>query len=86
MIETWIRRYFPEERLAAVLAVLSGYGTESWHREPDRVKRDAVIVSRGSMEKLKAAIDLAKCDYRDVLVGEEVDPWMISEIRKYKDV
>lgn len=84
MIEEWIKRYFPEEQLAEVLALLSGYGTETWHREADRVKRDMVIISRGSLEKLKATIELAKKDYRDVLIGEEIDPWVIGELNKYK--
>jgi len=80
MIEDWIKRYFPEEQISDVLDVLSEYGTESWHREEERVKRDVVIISRGSMEKLKSAILLAKNDYRDVLIGEEIDPWLMKEI------
>jgi hypothetical protein len=80
MIEDWIKRYFPEEQISDVLDVLSEYGTESWHREEERVKRDVVIISRGSMEKLKSAIMLAKNDHRDVLIGEEIDPWLMKEI------
>jgi hypothetical protein len=64
------------------LDILSEYGTESWHKEEGRVKRDAVIISRGSLEKLKATMILAKNDYRDVLIGEEIDKWVISEIKK----
>jgi len=85
MIKEWIKRYFAEEQLADVLAIVSEYGTETWHREAERVKRDAVIISRGSLEKLKATIELAKNDYRDVLIGEEIDPWVIGEINKYKN-
>jgi hypothetical protein len=83
MIEDWIKRYFPEEQLSEVLNVLSEYGTEEWHREVERVKRDAVIMSRGSIDNLRSAIRLAMHDYRDVLIGEEVDKWVIGEIRKY---
>jgi hypothetical protein len=82
MIEDWIKRYFPEEQISDVLDVLSEYGTESWHREEERVKRDVVIISRGSMEKLKSTILLAKNDYRDVLIGEEIDPWLMKEINR----
>jgi hypothetical protein len=32
---------------------------------------------------LKAAIQLADRDYRDVLIGEEVDSWVIGELKKY---
>jgi hypothetical protein len=83
-IENWIRRYFPKEKLWEVLGILSEYGTEAWHREGDRVKRDAVIISRGSIDLLKSTIKLARDDYRDVLIGEEIDPWVIGEISKYK--
>ncbi len=83
MIEDWIKRYFPEQQLAEVLDILSGYGTATWHREAERVKRDMVIISRGSIEKLIATLELAKNDYRDVLIGEEIDPWVIGEL-KYK--
>lgn len=84
MIEDWIKKYFSEEQVPEVLDILSEYGTESWHREEDRVKRDAIIISRGSIEKLKSTIMLAKKDYRDVLIGEEIDKWVIGEINKYK--
>lgn len=85
MIEDWIRRYFPEDQVAEALEILSEYGTEEWHREKDRVKRDAVIISRGSIEALRSTINLAMSDYRDVLVGEEVDEWVIGEINKYRE-
>jgi hypothetical protein len=83
MIEEWIRRYFAEEQLSEVLDILSEYGTQEWHREEERVKRDAIIMSRGSIEDLRSAIKLAMQDYRDVLIGEEVDKWVIGEIRKH---
>jgi hypothetical protein len=84
MMEEWIKRYFPEDELAQALEILSLYGTETWHREEARVKRDAVIISRGSLEKLRLTIELAMNDYRDVLIGEEIDKWLIAEIRKYQ--
>jgi len=34
------------------------------------------------MEKLKSTILLAKNDYRDVLIGEEIDPWLMKEINR----
>ena len=55
MIEDWIRRYFSEELLTEVLDILSEYGTEKWHREEERVKRDAVIISRGSIDSVVEA-------------------------------
>jgi hypothetical protein len=84
MIKNWIRRYFSEEQLTEVLDILSEYGTEEWHREGERVKRDAVIISRGSIDKMRSTIKLAMIDYRDVLIGEEIDKWVIGEINNYK--
>ena len=83
MLAVWIRRYYSAEQMPDVMTVLSQYGSETWHREPDRVKRDAVIVSRGRLDALKDTIRLAMQDYRDVLIGEEVDPWVIGELKKY---
>ncbi len=84
MIEDWIKRYFSEKQIPEVMDILSGYGTESWHREEERVRRDAVIISRGSIQKLKATVMLARNDYRDVLIGEDIDKWIIGELSKYK--
>jgi len=81
MNEFWIKRYFPEEKFAEVLDILSQYGKEEWHREEERVKRDALIISRGSLDALKSAIKLATIDYRDILIGESVDPWVIQELK-----
>jgi hypothetical protein len=84
MIEDWIKRYFSEEHVPEVLDILSEYGTENWQREEERVKRDVVIISRGSIDRLKSTIMLAKNDYRDVLISEEIDNWVIGEIKRYK--
>ena len=78
----WIRKYFAEAQVQEVLKILSAYGKESWHREPERVKRDAVIISRGSIDKLREAVNLAMTDYRDILIGEEVDPWVIDQLKQ----
>ena len=71
------------EQVAEALDILSEYGTEKWHGEEYRVKRDAVIISRGSIDKLRATINVAMLDHRDVLIGEEVDKWVIGEIKKW---
>lgn len=84
-IETWICRYFPKAKLPEVQAVLTEYGPEPWHREVRRVHRDAVIGSRGSLAALRNVLELANRDYRDVLIGEEVDPWIIGELARYHE-
>ena len=80
-LEQWIRKYFPSDQVPQATNLLSTYGTEVWHREPDRVLRDMVILSRGSMDKLREVIELAKNDYRDVLIGEEMDPWLMDQLK-----
>jgi N-acetylglutamate synthase-like GNAT family acetyltransferase len=82
LLTVWIRRYFAADEVPEAMSLLAQYGTQSWHRETRRVRRDAVIVSRGSLTALKQTLDLANRDYRDVLIGEEVDPWLIGELRK----
>jgi hypothetical protein len=83
-LETWIRRYFPEDQHAAVTKILASYGAETWHREETRVKRDALIISRGSLDKLRETIELAMRDYRDILIGEQIDKWLIGEIKRFE--
>jgi hypothetical protein len=70
-VERIVRREFPDEQFAAITALLNEYGHERWHREPSRVRVAALKLSRGSMEKLRAHIEAAKSDYRDVLAGAE---------------
>ena len=84
MITYWIRRYFIEPQLPEVMEILSGYGTETWHRETERVKRDALIISNGSLDVLRSTIELAKQDYRDVLISEAIDKKVLAEINQYK--
>jgi hypothetical protein len=80
----WIGRYFSPEQVADARSIVSEYGTETWHREAERVRRDAVIISRGSLEHLRVAIELAKTDYRDVLIGEQIDPWLRGELKRFQ--
>lgn len=82
----WVNRYFDPGRSHQALAALAQYGTQSWHREPHRVKRDAIILSRGSLPALAEAVQLAMRDYREILVGEAVDPWLIGELRRHGEL
>jgi len=70
-VERIVRRDFPDGRVAEVLAILGEYGTESWHREPDRVRLAVLKLASGNIKVLRREIEVAKCDYRDVLVGAE---------------
>jgi hypothetical protein len=70
-VERIVRRDFPADRVAEVLALLSKYGSESWQREPDRVRLAALKLAAGSIERLRYEVEGAKCDYRDVLSPAE---------------
>jgi len=70
-VERVVRRDFPADRVPEVLAMLGEYGTEGWHRESDRVRLAVLKLAAGSLEMLRQEIEVAKSDYRDVLVGAE---------------
>lgn len=62
-----VRRDFPADREAEVLAMLSEYGHEKWHRERERVCAAILKLAAGSMEQLRVQVEAAKADYREVL-------------------
>ncbi len=80
----WIKKYFHEKEAPGVLKALEEYGAESWHKEPERVRRDIVIASRGDTARLRELLELAKKDYRDLLVGEHLDPWLRGELMQVR--
>ncbi|MEM1210073.1 MAG: hypothetical protein AAGI54_12480 [Planctomycetota bacterium] len=53
------------------LVVLDTYGDEQWHREKCRVQLAVLMSCNGKLERLRDLIEIAKLDYRDVLVGAE---------------
>lgn len=70
-VERVASRDFPMENSREVLAMLSEYGTDSWHREIARVRLAALKLAGGDLSRLRSAIETAKRDYRDVLAGAE---------------
>jgi hypothetical protein len=70
-IERIVRRDFPESQFDAVTAMLSVYGVEQWHRERHRVQAATLKLANGNLEALRKHIEIAKRDYRDVLVVAE---------------
>ena len=75
-VERVVRRDFPAERVAEVLAILNEYGIESWQREFDRVRLAALKLAAGNLKKLRLHIETAKQDYRDVLAYAEYPGYM----------
>jgi hypothetical protein len=70
-VERIVRRDFPAESVNEVFSVLGEYGKESWLREVDRVRRAALKLAKGNIERLRREIESANCDYRDVLAAAE---------------
>jgi hypothetical protein len=66
-VERIVRRDFPANRTAEVLAMLDEYGKETWQREPHRVRLAALKLAAGDIKRLRYEIEGAKRDYRDVL-------------------
>jgi len=80
-VERVVRRDFPADRVADVLAILGEYGTEKWQHEPDRVRLAALKLAEGSVELLRRHIETAKCDYRDVIAPAEYPNYSKSILR-----
>ena len=51
--------------------ILARYGTEAHEREPDRVRLAVIELSGGDLAELSRLVDLAKQDWRDVLMWAE---------------
>lgn len=64
-------RDFPESQIDAVLHVLGEYGSEPWHRESWRVKAAVLKLANGNLHAVRIAMDVAKRDFRDVLIAAE---------------
>lgn len=69
-VERVVWREFSTGQFAAVMAILHEYGTEQ-QREAARVRLAALKLAKGNPEKLRANIQSAKRDYRDVLAYAE---------------
>lgn len=81
-VERVVRRDFPANMFSEALDILDQYGTEDFHREKERVQLAALKLAGGRQERLRRAIDEAKCDYRDVLVAAEYPdyPWDAAKL------
>ena len=66
-VERVVRRDYPQEHVAQVLAMLGEYGDEDWQREQPRVRLAVLKLATRSVEQVRYWIEAAKHDYRDVL-------------------
>jgi len=66
------RRFDAADRDSAV-AILSAATIEDGSAASPRLVRCAVVASGGSLDKLRAEVDMLKVDWRDVVVGGEYE-------------
>jgi len=73
--EMRVESMFPpeeQERVRAILIDECGQNIpgfeEAWSPDLERLRFAALKVSEGQMDKLRAAVDLAKIDFRDLLM------------------
>ena len=70
---------FPNEDLGKIMDILDLYGKESHVRELERVQIAILKLSGGDLENLRAYVETAKSDFRDVLAYAEFP----EEMSKY---
>lgn len=58
---------FPEDERELVMTLLDEYDTGIWKERKERIQMAALVLSEGSIEKLKGFIKEANQDYRNVL-------------------
>ena len=78
-VERIVRRDFPSEDFATVMALLDEYGTKPHEGEKDRVQLAVIKNAAGSVEELLIQIQTAKLDYRDVLSWAEYPSYRWDE-------
>jgi hypothetical protein len=54
--------------------MLQEYQTEPWHGEVERVRIGILRICQGSLERMRRLVDVAKRDYRDLLMLAEYLP------------
>ncbi|MGO4210702.1 hypothetical protein AB4Y89_06300 [Terriglobus sp. 2YAB30_2] len=55
-------------------SMLLEYQTEAWHGEVERVRIGILRICQGHLERMRRLVDVAKRDYRDLLMLAEYLP------------
>ena len=71
-----VRRDFGPDQIDLAVTILSDYGTEDWQRGCHRVRLAVLKLADGKLDALRRQIEVAKCDYRDVLAHAEYPDYM----------
>ena len=70
-VERIVRRDYPAERFAEVMAILNQYGTETGGCEIHRVPLAVLKLADRKLDALREYVEAAKTDYRDVISWAE---------------
>lgn len=73
MIERLNRDFETPEDVELALSVLADFMEQNRELSTDRILRCIVFVASGDFDTLERAIELAKTDYRDLIVWAEYD-------------
>lgn len=71
---------FPGEDTPRVMTILDQYGVRPHERERERVQLAILKLSGGKLEELQKQVEVAKKDYRDVLLYAEYPLWAESPL------
>ncbi|MCA9278574.1 MAG: hypothetical protein H6815_07940 [Phycisphaeraceae bacterium] len=71
VLEKLRRCFIDKDEAAHAIEMLDRYGTKSWHRERDRVHLAILKECNGELERVGWLVEIACCDYRDVLAAAE---------------
>jgi len=85
-VEKAVAKVFKDHPIDEVVSVLKEYGIEEHEKEVNRVCLAILKLSKGDMNYFKKYLDLAKKDYRDVLVKAEYDNDLIEIQAPYKEL
>ena len=67
-VEKAAKDAFPDSDISEIMTLLNTYGVEPYERERERVQLTIIKICQGDASKLSYQIEVAKIDYRDILV------------------
>lgn len=76
-----VQKDFPKNDVMSILQLLDEFRGENPELS-NRVIRCIVFLARGSYEKFARAVELARLDWRDLIVEAEYDGWYGEENRR----
>ena len=81
-----IKIAFPNLNNKVVLDMLDFYGKESYEYEKERVQLAIIKISGGDILKLQEYVNIAKIDYRDVLMSAEYSQEGLEIKEPYREI